>query len=160
MWRLWLILGLAGAIGGFAAGWRLHDWRDAAASLRQARQAEKTTVRQDAVAQAIAVRAQAAQDRIRTITRTLIEKVPVYVTRNADARFPLPWGFVRLHDAAVLGDDLPATSEGPGQPDDAPSGVAASGAAAVIVANYGACRADQQRLTDLQDWARREGLAR
>ena len=71
----------------------------------------------------------------------------------------LPWGFVRVHDAAVRGDDLPAAPESPAEPDDAASDVAASEAAAVIAGNYGACRADRQQLADLQAWAKSMGLA-
>jgi hypothetical protein len=69
-------------------------------------------------------------------------------------------GFVRLHDAAVAGDDLSAAAPGSVGPDDAASGVAASAAAAVIVGNYGACHADQARLAALQAWARGVGLAK
>ena len=68
-------------------------------------------------------------------------------------------GFVRLHDAAARGGDLSTASEGAGQSDDAPSGVALSAAAATIVANYGGCRADEQRLADLQRWLKAQGQA-
>jgi hypothetical protein len=71
----------------------------------------------------------------------------------------LPWGFVRVHDAAVRGDDLSAAAESPGGPDDAASDVAASRAVAVIASNYGSCRADRERLADLQAWAKSMGLA-
>jgi hypothetical protein len=67
---------------------------------------------------------------------------------------------VRLHDAAAAGVDLPAGAAGADRPDDAPSDVAASAAAAVIVANYGDCHADQDRLAAFQAWARGEGLAK
>jgi hypothetical protein len=65
-----------------------------------------------------------------------------------------------LHDAAAAGDDLSAAAADPGRPDDAASDVTASEAAGVIVANYGACHADQSRLAELQAWARSMGLAR
>jgi hypothetical protein len=65
-----------------------------------------------------------------------------------------------LHDAAAAGDELSAAAAGPERPDDGASDVAASRAAAVIVANYGACHADQARLAELQAWARQVGLAR
>jgi len=160
MWKLSLFAAAATAIGGFAAGWKVHDWRDGAAEVHAATAAAKTVQRQAAASQTIAVADQAAQDRVRTVTRTLIEKAPVYVSATTDARFPLPLGFVRLHDAAVAGDDLSAAAPGSGGPDDAPSGVAASAAAAVIVGNYGACHADQARLAALQAWARGVGLAK
>jgi hypothetical protein len=160
MWKLSLFLALAAGLGGFAGGWRVHDWRDASAELAASRSALSLGLSQAAISQQIAVRVQAGQDRIRTVTRTLIEKVPDYVTPTADAGFPLPWGFVRLHDAAVSGADLPAPATGAGGADDAASDVAASTAATVVAANYGACRADQERLAAFQAWARGEGLAK
>jgi hypothetical protein len=159
MWKLSLFAAAATAIGGFAAGWRVHDWRDGAAEVRAEHTAVKTVQRQAAASQAIAVADQRAQDHVRTVTKTLIQKVPVYVTATTDARFPLPWGFVRLHDAAASGDDLSAAAASPGRPDDVASDVAASEAAGVIVENYGACRADQTRLAALQAWTRSMGLA-
>jgi hypothetical protein len=160
MWKLSLFAAAATAIGGFAAGWKVHDWRDGAAQVQAAQSAVKTVQRQAAASQAIAVSDQRTQDRVRTVTRTLIQKVPVYVSATTDARFPVPWGYVRLHDAAAVGDDLSAAASGPDRPDDAASDVAASEAARVVVANYGACRADQARLAELQDWARSMALAK
>jgi hypothetical protein len=145
---------------GFAGGWKVHDWRDGSAQVQAGQAVLKTVQRQAAVSQTAAVADQRGQDRIRTVTRTLIQKVPVYVSAQTDADFPLSLGFVRLHDAAVAGDDLPAAASGPDRPDDTPSGVAASAAAVTIVTNYGACRADQARLAELQGWARSTGLAK
>lgn len=160
MLKLSLFAAAAAAIGGFAAGWKVHDWRDGAAEVHAARAAVTTVQRQAAASQTIAVADQRAQDRIRTVTRTLIERVPAHVTPATDAGFPVPWGFVRLHDAAAAGDDLSAAAADPGRPDGAPSDVKASEAAAAVVANYGSCRADQARLAELQAWGREMGLAR
>lgn len=159
MLKFALIGAVFAAVGGFAAGWRVHDWRDASAAASQAAKAVRIVERQAAVSQSLAVRDQAAEDRIRTVTHTLVEKVPVYVTAQTDARFALPWGLVRLHDAAASGA-MPTAAAGPFGPDDAASNVAASEAAALIAANYGTCRSDQQRLADLQAWARGEGLVK
>ncbi|MFI4974029.1 MAG: hypothetical protein ACHP84_05785 [Caulobacterales bacterium] len=149
---------VAASVLGFAAGWRVHEWRDAAAEVGQAARVVRVVQRQDAVSQAVAVSHQAADDRIRVVTRMLIQEVPEHVTPKIDASFPLSAGFVRVHDAAAAGHELPAAAQGPGQPDEGPSPVAASAAATVIAGNYGACRADQQRLADLQAWVRAEGL--
>ena len=160
MMKLSLFAAAAAAIGGFAAGWRLHDWRDGAAEVHAARAVVRTVQRQAAASQAIAVADQRAQDRIRTVTQRLIEKVPLHVTPTTDARYPVPWAYVRLHDAAAAGDDLSAAAADPDRPDGAPSDVAASEAAAAVVGNYGACRADAARLAELQAWARQMGLAK
>jgi hypothetical protein len=58
---------------------------------------------------------------------------------------------VRAHDAAASGD-LSALSDASGRADDAASGVALSAVAATVVGNYGACRGDARRLSDLQVW--------
>jgi hypothetical protein len=160
MFKLALFAAAAAAVGGFGLGWQVHDWRDGAAETHWAQAAVKTVQHQAAASQAIAVADQRTQDRVRTVTRTLIEKVPIYVSATTDTRFPLPWGFVRLHDAAAVGDDLSAAAPSPGRPDGAPSDVRASEAAGVVVANYGACHADQARLAELQAWARSMRLAK
>ena len=98
---------------------------------------------------------QAARDRIQTLTRTLIEKVPVHVTPAADRACVVPLGFVRVHDAAAAGD-LSALSGAPGQSDDAPSGLALSAVAGAVVANYGTCNTTAQQLSDLQAWLKAE----
>lgn len=98
----------------------------------------------------------AAQTRIVTVTRTLIREVPSVVTPQIDRDFPLPVGFLRVHDAAARGLDLPDLPDPAGRPDDAASGVAASDAAGAIAANYGACRADDEQLAALQAWLKAE----
>jgi len=159
MLKLALFSAAVAGVLGFGAGWRVHDWRDASAALSQAKMALRVVERASTVSQTAAVKDQVAQDRIRTVTKTLIEKVPVYVSNRADALCSVPTGFVRLHDAAARGDDLSAASESPGQSDGAPSGVALSTVANTVVANYGGCRADEQRLADLQSWLKAEGQA-
>jgi hypothetical protein len=160
MWKIALFAVAATAIGGFAAGWKVHDWRDGAAQVHAARAAVKTVQRQAAASQVVAVADQRMQDRVRTVTRTLIEKVPTYVSPPTDVRFPVPWGYVRLHDAAAVGDDLSAAAPSAARPDGAASNVKVSEAASVVVANYGSCRADQARLAELQAWVRQMGLAK
>lgn len=113
----------------------------------------KAVEAQDAqISAAAATHDQAAQAAIVTRYRTIIKEIPSVLTPQIDARFPLPVGFVRLHDAAALGLDVSAVPDAAGRPDDAASEVDASRAAAVIVGNYGSCREDQQRLADLQSW--------
>lgn len=89
----------------------------------------------------------AAQVKIVTRTRTLLQKVNVYVPVSTPC---VPWGVVRLHDAAVLGVD-PSTLQLPaGQSNDSCSGVAASSLVAVVVANYGAAQQNAKQLDDLE----------
>ena len=97
-----------------------------------------------------------AVERVRTVFQTITKEVPVYVTVQTDQRFPLPVGFVRVHDAAAAGLDVSQVPDAAGKLDDAPSGVPASDAAAIIASNYGSCTADRARLVGLQDWVKAE----
>lgn len=101
----------------------------------------------------IGVKAEAQAVQIRTVTKEVVRYVPQILTPDVDRQYPLPNGFVSLHDAAITGD-LSTLGGTPGEPDDAPSDVAASEAAIVIAANYGACSENAARLTALQDWVR------
>jgi hypothetical protein len=146
--RLILALGLAG--GGFVAGWRVHDWRDGAAAAKAQAQVVQVVQRRAAASQAVAVRQQAAQDHVRVVTRTLIRKVPTYVSIQADAGCTVPAGFRLLHDAAAAG--LPPASDAPRVAADAPSGLALSAVADTVIENYGICHETAERLKGWQDW--------
>lgn len=84
-------------------------------------------------------------------THSIQLKVPDYVPPSVDRDFPLPLGFVRLHDAAVDLSELPS----PGAVDAQASTVTTSTAAGVIVGNYGICHEIAEQLTALQDWERK-----
>lgn len=112
-------------------------------------QAEKADEKREAVAAPLAVKQEAAQVKIRTVTKTLIEKVPVYV--QADA-CPLPGGFRLLHDAAAANVEVPDAT---GLVDAAP--VPAADAASTIVSNYGIARSNAARLVGLQEWVKAQG---
>lgn len=155
---------LALAIG-FGAGWTVRDWKAGADATAAAKRETKQVVRviererdQADVTSEVEARATETQVQIRTVTQTIIKEVPIYVPAEADARFALPAGLVRVHDAAATGQPL---SEPSGEPDDAArnleaSDIAPSWLAATIAENYGTCHADQARLGDLQDWVRRQ----
>jgi len=61
-------------------------------------------------------------DRVEVIEKqgkTIIQRVPVYVTPDDDARCAVPDGFIRLHDAAARAEDIgagPAAADAPGAP--------------------------------------------
>jgi hypothetical protein len=148
----WIVMPLACLAVGFGAGWKVHDWRDAASALKAVRQVVSVVQHQGSVDTAVAVQQQAAQDRVRVVTQILIQKVPVYVTAQADSQCTVPNGFVRLHDAAAAGRDVPALSQGPGESADDPSGVALSSVAGVVADNYGTCNSLRAELTGWQQW--------
>jgi hypothetical protein len=117
---------------------------EAAADQARQAKAQAAYARVSAKARAAEAKAQAA---IRAQTSALQQEIPHVLTSEIDARYPLPVGLVRVHDAAALG--LPLTA---GQPDGAPSPVEASRLGETIASNYGECRADQERLIALQAW--------
>lgn len=95
-------------------------------------------------------------DRVQIVEKrgaTIIKEVPVYVSPKADAACAVNTGFVRLHDAAAKGVDLPPARDA-SPANDAPSGVALSAVAATNVANYTACNANAEQLSSLQTLVR------
>jgi hypothetical protein len=64
----------------------------------------------------------------------------------------VPWGAVRLFDAAASGSDpgLVAPAIAPGQPDDAASGIPLSRFVAVLAQNFGAGRDNADQLKALE----------
>ena len=126
----------------------------AAQSLRNALAATKAREKTDKASDAsskVGVTVEAATVKERVVTQTLIREVPRYVTVVSDAKCVVPAGFVRLHDQAATGL-LPQASDAPGEPFDAPSGVALSAVGSTVVANYGSCREDAERLRGWQAW--------
>lgn len=135
---------------------KLAQASDVAARTGAALEFQKS---EDAATLASALKEAAAQARVRTFTRTIIEKVPVYVSRKADSRCVVPNGFVRMLDAAASGSDpasLPGTS---GESDDAPSGIGLSQIATLSAENDGRYRAVAEELKALQAWVRAEAAA-
>ena len=74
------------------------------------------------------------------------------VSPAADARCVVPVGFVRAHDAAVVG--LPDIAAAAGQSDEAASGLELSAVARTVAGNYGACREAAEQVTGWQDFYR------
>jgi|GEM_PF-2887853 len=143
------------ALTAAGAGWLGYEFRagqDAKATLHQAARTVGVIERADQITQAAAISAEAGHDHIVTLTRTITKEIPSVLTPRVDRDFPLSVGFVRLHDAGALGLDLSAVPAPAGQSDDAASAVTSGALAQVITANYGACRDDQARLTELQGW--------
>lgn len=84
---------------------------------------------------------------VRQVIHDIQRETPRYVTPSTDAAYPLPVGFVRLHDAAAA-SVLPGP---PGPADAQASGVKASDAAIVIADNYGTCHGAIVQLNALID---------
>lgn len=91
-----------------------------------------------------------AEAKIKTVTRTIVKEVPVYVTKQDDARCVINNGFVRLHDSAAKGE-LPGGTAGT---DGEPSGTQLSAVAETVTSNYGTCHLALSRLSEWQEWYR------
>lgn len=146
----------AGLIGALA----LYVWWSGhRLDVAQAAAAAEQTRADDLAAELTAARADVRivteyVDRVRTVAvrgRDIIQKVPVYVTRENDAACTIHRGFVRVLDAAAAGVDLPA---GPGSADAAGSGIALSTVAGSVVGNYTTYHTVVAQLTALQEWVR------
>lgn len=148
--KLALMGGLLAALG--AGGWYLHHhwWQEG--------YAQRAT--QDAAALALAQKqAKAITTRVVTLYvthekvihdrgRTIIRKVPVYVTHHDDARCTVNTGFVSLwNDANRLQVPIPAT-----RADEGASKVELSDVAAEHASEDGICHATSWRLRQLQSW--------
>lgn len=158
-WRIFAAAGVALALLGVLWAFGAHErgiGRDGEKRAEAARlvAAQKLNAKREVKAQAITDTAKtqivAERVRIQTVTKTLIEKVPVYVTAKADADCTVPLGFVRLHDAAAAGSaGLPSASGGS---IDTPSGVPLSAVASTVVANYGTAWDWRAEALGWRDW--------
>lgn len=163
----WKWIGAALAVLGVLwafAGWNYHrgvahEQAAQAARVEAARKAVvKTEAKADAITADVGQKAEVKQAEIRTVTRTIIEKVPVYVTPKADAQCVVTRGFVRLHDAAAAGR-LPEVANGPDDA-DSPAGIPLSTAASTVAANYGQCLQWRSIAEGWQDWNARQAANR
>ena len=86
------------------------------------------------------------------VTRTIIKEIPVHVSARSDTRYPLPYGVVRVYDAAILGAAPSTLSLPAGRTDDSAARITASALAENAAENYAACRANAEQLKLLEKW--------
>ena len=133
------------AFGYFAWADYIGDVREAEIHADYKVQADIADAERAAIAAPIEAKQQAAQAHIRTVTKTIVKEVKVYVK---DTDCPMPSGFRVYHDAAANGKVPDAT----GIADAAPSTTA--DVASTIAQNYGTYHEIAARLSGLQDWVR------
>ena len=110
---------------------------------------------QEAIINHIHVRESAVaelREQLRRVRRskTVVEKVPEYITVASDRACVIPNGFVRVHDASAKAV-LPGAPRGD---DGAASGIALVTVARTVAENYSECGGVRERLIALQHWAR------
>ena len=144
---------LAGAAGGWTVrdrDYQAHLKADAQAAAMAQQQARTVEGKNEDTAREIGVEVEKTKVEIRTVTRTIIERVPEYVTLEADAKCVVPVGAVVLLNAAASGNPPPAGT--PGEPIDAPSGVDLSEVVRVTTENYGTYHEVVAQLIGWQEW--------
>jgi hypothetical protein len=160
----WLILGavlsaIALSVGGFFFGKDYEGKRRDADELVRQQDAQKEFGRLIEVNYRAGTQLVHVIERERVITRTLTEKINVFLPAEVVAREcpRVPGGFRVLHDAAADGAD-PAAAAGGDAPGPTPEEVTAT-----VAENYGACRITARRLSACQayitDVVRPVGLA-
>lgn len=135
---------------GFRTAWVWQDNAYRAAQLTASERARQDERKAAEVAFRAGQESAAAQERIRTVTKTIVKEVPVYVSREADSRCAVPVGALRVLDAAARG--VPVAPPPAGQSDDTPSGVDLSAVVGAGAEDIGTCHAVRQQLIDLQAW--------
>jgi len=140
--------GLKAKVAALTAAIAARDLKEAQAEAALLRARQQWIARGEGQAWAHA----AQQAKTETQIRTVIEKVPVYVSQKAAAGCVIPWGAVRLLDAAASGAD-PADLHAriaPGQSDDAASDVTLPEALALLAADLGIARENAGQLERLE----------
>lgn len=161
-----LALAIYAAVGaglfasGFGSAWHVRTVMNEAAVTKAEEHVVTETHQQDAITETVEEKATERQIEIRTVTETLIKKVPVYVTKKADAKCPIPAGAVQLHDSAAR--HLPLVPIPAGKLDggtagvDDPSGILLSQILDTVAKNYGRYYEVRGQLLDLQGWIRQQ----
>lgn len=147
---------MGGLLACAVSAWGGYSFRDARCEAQsalvtslanEARLADSQNRTQATMASALKTLAE--RERIETVTRTIVQKVPVYVPKEVDR--PVNLGFVRLFNASAGGYALPDTAPG----DNATaSSVALSAVAGTAAEDLGLCHANAAQLVAAQDWIR------
>ena len=129
---------------------------DARARARALAAAADRLRRADAISLNSAVAEAAAQQKLADETSVIAREVHRHVASNVRNRVCIPYGLVRVLDAASLGADPDRLSLPAGQSDDTCAPVAADALAANVAGNYAAARANAEQLSALEAWVREQ----
>lgn len=89
-----------------------------------------------------------------TAGATITKEVTRYVTPEMDRTYRVPYGYLRLLNAAASGQAVDSGTSGP--VDDQAAPIALSATASLVSVNYANCRANAVQLSALQDWIRQQ----
>lgn len=82
----------------------------------------------------------------------IVQKIPEYISKDADAKCDVPNGFVVLHNSAVK-NEIPSTTR---EFNEKSSGVELSTVGKTVVENYTSCTETREQLRSLQDWVKQQ----
>jgi hypothetical protein len=82
----------------------------------------------------------------------IIKEVPKYITKESDAKCPIPNAFVVLHDSASR-NEVPDAAR---LADEGTSGTKLSTVTETVVGNYSICHQNAEQLKALQQWLREQ----
>lgn len=124
-------------------------WKDA--EIKAVNLAKMLQGAEDKVSLDAAVAEATAQQKIVTVTNTIVREVPNHVPTST--KCPVTVGFVRvLNDTIFLGTGTTGPTYAPGQPDDACASIDPRALASNIVSNYATAIANAEQLGALQKW--------
>ena len=129
---------------------------DARAKVEALAAAADRLRRADAISLTAAVAEAAAQQKLDDQKSVIAKEVHRHVASDISRRVCVPYGVVRVLDAASLGADPDGLSLPAGQSDGACAPVTAASLAANVAGNYAAARANAEQLSALQAWVREE----
>ena len=98
--------------------------------------------------------AQAFEEYRKTHPVIRTKEVIKYVTPESDTHCIIPAGFIRLHNYAASGRDLPEVDNGE-QPNDATTKLALSSVGEVVAENYNRCLLEFEKIRALQETVRK-----
>lgn len=136
---------------GHASGVREEHARDAKAQEAARREIQRREVRSAQISATARADLGARQEAVAARTQTIIKRIPVYVTRQANARCTVPSGFVSVFNAAAEGRETGVAGT-PGGSADAPSGLALSTVADATAGNFGICYAWREEAMTWRRW--------
>lgn len=87
---------------------------------------------------------------VRETRDVIIQKIPEYISQDADDRCDVSNGFVVLHDSAAK-NEVPDTTR---EFNEESSGIRISEVATTVAGNYSTCNEVREQLKSLQDWVR------
>ena len=135
---------------GYSAGVKHEQAEYAKAIAKAEKRAAETKKKSDAITEKVEAQHIQTVEKIRTVTQTLIKEVP-YAVPSVPGRANLPWGAVRLLDAAAIG--VPSVPNPPGVSDAEASPVGDADLTRTGIANAETCRINAETVMAWQSWA-------